>query len=192
MPRHRPRASYARARRCSGGWRQFRGPGRGVSGGTRASSVLLLIRGDDLNKNMSSYLVHRIEQTPNIELLCNTTIRRMNGKTHLGSWTSSTARPGRSGQSRRRVCSASSARTREPTGFPRKSSATTKALSGPERTWRVRLTGRPRRQPFPLETSRAGVFAAGDVRSGSVKRVASAVGEGAMAVQFVHERLKQM
>src|SRR5205823_9856194 len=48
-----------------------------------------------------------------------------------------------------------------------------------------------RRQPFLLETSRAGVFAAGDVRSGSVKRVASAVGEGAMAVQFVHEYLKE-
>jgi thioredoxin reductase (NADPH) len=43
-----------------------------------------------------------------------------------------------------------------------------------------------------LETSRPGVFAAGDVRSGSVKRVASAVGEGAMAVQFVHECLKHM
>ena len=49
-----------------------------------------------------------------------------------------------------------------------------------------------RRQPFVLETGRPGVFAAGDVRSGSVKRVASAVGEGAMAVQFVHEQLKQM
>jgi len=49
-----------------------------------------------------------------------------------------------------------------------------------------------RRPPFLLETSRAGVFAAGDVRSGSVKRVASAVGEGAMAVQFVHEHLKEM
>ena len=48
------------------------------------------------------------------------------------------------------------------------------------------------RQPFLLETSRPGVFAAGDVRSGSVKRVASAVGEGAMAVQFVHECLKYM
>jgi thioredoxin reductase (NADPH) len=48
-----------------------------------------------------------------------------------------------------------------------------------------------KRQPFLLETSRPGVFAAGDVRSGSVKRVASAVGEGAMAVQFVHEYLKE-
>jgi thioredoxin reductase (NADPH) len=43
-----------------------------------------------------------------------------------------------------------------------------------------------------LETSRPGVFAAGDVRSGSVKRVASAVGEGSMSVQFVHEFLKEM
>jgi CRP-like cAMP-binding protein len=49
-----------------------------------------------------------------------------------------------------------------------------------------------KRPPFLLETSRPGVFAAGDVRSGSVKRVASAVGEGAMAVQFVHEYLKEM
>ncbi len=49
-----------------------------------------------------------------------------------------------------------------------------------------------KRQPFLLETSRPGVFAAGDVRSGSVKRVASAVGEGSMSVQFVHEFLKEM
>ena len=45
------------------------------------------------------------------------------------------------------------------------------------------------RAPFPLETSRPGVFAVGDVRSGSIKRVASAVGEGAMAVRFVHQYL---
>ena len=49
-----------------------------------------------------------------------------------------------------------------------------------------------KRQPFLLETSRPGVFAAGDVRSGSVKRVASAVGEGSMTIQFVHEYLKTM
>lgn len=48
-----------------------------------------------------------------------------------------------------------------------------------------------RRPPFPLETSRAGVFAVGDIRAGSVKRVASAVGEGSMAVQFVHKVLAE-
>jgi hypothetical protein len=49
-----------------------------------------------------------------------------------------------------------------------------------------------KRQPFLLETNRPGIFAAGDVRSGSVRRVASAVGEGSMSVQFVHEFLKEM
>jgi thioredoxin reductase (NADPH) len=48
-----------------------------------------------------------------------------------------------------------------------------------------------RRAPFLLETSRPGVFAVGDVRAGSVKRVASAVGEGSMAVQFVHKVLAE-
>lgn len=47
-----------------------------------------------------------------------------------------------------------------------------------------------RRDPFLLETSMPGIFAAGDVRHGSVKRVASAVGEGAVAVQFIHQYLK--
>jgi thioredoxin reductase (NADPH) len=54
-------------------------------------------------------------------------------------------------------------------------------------------TGRPgpgRRTPFPLETSVPGIFAAGDVRAGSSKRVAAAVGEGAMAVQFIHRFLE--
>ena len=52
--------------------------------------------------------------------------------------------------------------------------------------------GATKREPFLLETSRRGVFAAGDVRASSVKRVASAVGEGSMAIQFVHEYLKEM
>ena len=51
--------------------------------------------------------------------------------------------------------------------------------------------GRSRRAPYMLETSRPGVFAVGDVRAGSVKRVASAVGEGSMAVQFVHQVLAE-
>src|SRR5207253_8845385 len=50
-----------------------------------ASKVLLLIRGDDLGQHMSSYLVRRIEQTSKIEVLCNTTVRRMQGDGHLGS-----------------------------------------------------------------------------------------------------------
>jgi thioredoxin reductase (NADPH) len=158
----------------------------------QARHVLLLIRGDDLYKNMSSYLVHRIEQIPNIELLCNTTIRRMNGDTHLTSVDLHDGKTGREWTVELQgVFSFIGAdpRTgwlpgeieRDAKGFVR-----TGAELARSPHWNTA------RQPFLLETSRAGVFAAGDVRSGSVKRVASAVGEGAMAVQFVHECLKYM
>jgi len=70
---------------------------------------------------------------------------------------------------------------RDPKGFFRTGAAVAQSMH-----WRLNRT------PFLLDTSHPGVFAAGDVRSDSVKRVASAVGEGAMAVQFVHEYLKEM
>lgn len=157
-----------------------------------ASKVFLLIRGDDLYKNMSSYLVHRIEQTANIELLTNTAIRRMNGDGHLASVEIVNQK---TGQERTVETPAvfsfigAVPRTdwlppeieRDGRGFIR---------TGADLAQSPHWTSR--RHPFLLETSRPGVFAAGDVRSGSVKRVASAVGEGAMVVQFVHEFLKEM
>jgi thioredoxin reductase (NADPH) len=83
-------ATLAEAQLCRGSQAVVVGGGNSagqaavfLSGYTR--HVLILIRGDDLYKNMSSYLARRIEQTPNIELVRNTTIRRMNGDTHLGS-----------------------------------------------------------------------------------------------------------
>ena len=159
----------------------------------RPARCCSLIRGDDLYKNMSSYLARRIEQTANIEVLLQhdgpADVRRRPPRARSRS---STTRRARRGRSRRRRCSASSGRCRGPTGCPRRSRETPRASSGPGRRWRSPRTGPRRRQPFLLETSRPGVFAAGDVRSGSVKRVASAVGEGAMAVQFVHEYLKEM
>jgi thioredoxin reductase (NADPH) len=157
-----------------------------------ARQVLILIRGDDLYKNMSSYLVRRIEQTANIELLTDTTIRQMSGNGHLDSVDIVNSKTGEG-----RVVETpgvfsfigADPRTswlppeieRDEKGFVRTG---TELARSPYWT-----SGR---QPFLLETSRPGVFAAGDVRSGSVKRVASAVGEGAMAVQFVHECLKHM
>jgi thioredoxin reductase (NADPH) len=157
-----------------------------------AHRVLILIRGDDLYKNMSSYLVRRIEQTPNIELLCNTTIRQMNGNGHLASVDIVHSKTGEE-------------RTVETPGVFSFIGADPRTSWLPPEIERdgkgfVRtgadLARSPYwtsgRQPLLLETSRPGVFAAGDVRSGSVKRVASAVGEGAMAVQFVHEHLRHM
>ncbi|HWY86201.1 MAG TPA: FAD-dependent oxidoreductase [Gemmataceae bacterium] len=157
-----------------------------------ARHVLLLIRGDDLYKNMSSYLANRIEGTGNIEILRNTSIRRMSGTSHLAGVEIVN---NKSGQARALETAAvfsfigASPRTdwlppqieRDAKGFVR-----TGADLARSPHWTAR------RQPFLLETSHPGVMAAGDVRSGSVKRVASAVGEGAMAVQFVHEYLKDM
>jgi thioredoxin reductase (NADPH) len=157
-----------------------------------ARKVWLLIRGDDLHKNMSSYLARRIEQTANIELLCNATIRRMRGDGHLTAVEIVNNKTGAG-----RVVETPAVfsfigavpRTdwlppeveRDAKGFVR---------TGPALARSPHWTAR--RPPFLLETSRPGVFAAGDVRADSVKRVASAVGEGAMAVQFVHEYLKEM
>ena len=157
-----------------------------------ATRVLLLIRGDDLNKNMSSYLVNRIEQTANIELLCNSTIRQMTGDGHLNAIEIvSGANDGQRTIETPAVFSFIGATPRTD-WLPAEVERDAKGfvLTGSAVAHSPRWDAA--RAPFLLETSRRGVFAAGDVRSGSVKRVASAVGEGAMAVQFVHEYLKEM
>lgn len=157
-----------------------------------ASRVLLLLRGDDLYKRMSSYLARRIEQTSKIELVYNTTILRMNGDTHLRSVDIVDSK---TGQERTietpGVFSFIGAEPRT-SWLPPEIERDSKGFvqTGAELARSPHWTSA--RQPFLLETSRPNVFAAGDVRSGSVKRVASAVGEGAMAVQFVHECLRHM
>ena len=158
-----------------------------------ARKVLLVCRGDSLARSMSSYLVHRIETTPNIEVLLRTEVGAMRGNGDLAEVELADAGRRRSrAPSRRRRSFPSSAPCPTPTGSRPRSSATRTSSCAPGQT----LAGSPhwklKRPPFLLETSRPGVFAAGDVRAGSVKRVASAVGEGSMAVQFVHEFLKEM
>ena len=93
--------------------------------------------------------------------------------------------------STRARCSSSSAPSRTPAGWPAPSRSTTAATSSPARDAAGRADGAPTAAEPPTCWRRAGpgVFAAGDVRSGSIKRVASAVGEGAMAVRLVHEHL---
>jgi len=153
--------------------------------------VYLVIRGDDLYKNMSNYLACRIEDTPNIEVLRNTEVRRLVGDGYL---TSVELIDNKTGETRTIRAPALFSFIgaiprcdwippeieRDDKGFVR---------TGPAVAQSPHWTAK--RQPFLLETSRPGVFAAGDVRAGSIKRVASAVGEGAMTVQFVHEYLER-
>jgi thioredoxin reductase (NADPH) len=151
-----------------------------------------VIRNDDLYKRMSSYLARRIELTSNVEVLRNSEVRQMSGDKEL---TTVEVFNNITGQVRTLQTPAlfsfigAVPRTdwlpsdidKDARGFVRTGPALAQSPS-----WTAR------RPPFLLETSRPGVFAAGDVRSDSAKRVASAVGEGAMAVLFVHEYLKEM
>jgi thioredoxin reductase (NADPH) len=158
---------------------------------SHASKVLVVVRGDSLGKSMSTYLEHRIEQIPNIEVLLNTEVVRMRGDgTHLRAIDVVNRATGEQaaihtaavfsfiGAVPRTDWTCGQLQT-DSHGFIRTGSTVTE-----------RDTGLGRRERFLLETSRAGVFAAGDVRAGSVKRVASAVGEGSMSVQFVHAHLR--
>ena len=155
-----------------------------------ARKVYLIIRGNDLYAGMSAYLARRIEQTPNIEVLLNTTVRAMRGGDHLSEIEIANNETGAAQTiSTAAVFSFIGAVPRSDWLPPEiekdaKQFVRTGAAVARSSHWTAK------REPYLLETSRAGVFAAGDVRSDSIKRVASAVGEGAMAVKFVHEYLK--
>jgi thioredoxin reductase (NADPH) len=156
-----------------------------------ARHVLLVIRGNDLHKTMSSYLVRRIEQTANIELLCNTTVRCMNGDGHLGSVEIVNHKTGQARTVKTPAVFSFIGAVPRTDWLPPEIERDAKGFVMTGTALAQSHYWTAPRQPFLLETSRPGVFAAGDVRSNSVKRVASAVGEGAMAVQFVHEYLKE-
>jgi thioredoxin reductase (NADPH) len=157
-----------------------------------ARKVYLLIRGDSLSQSMSSYLVQRIEQTPSIEVCLHTAVRRMHGDGHLGQVETVNKQSGGTQVLPAAALFSFIGAVPRTEWLPAEIERDIKGFirTGPTLVQSGHWSGQ--RPPFLLETSRPGVFAAGDVRSGSVKRVASAVGEGAMAVQFVHEYLKEM
>jgi thioredoxin reductase (NADPH) len=158
----------------------------------QARKVYMVIRGDDLYKSMSSYLVHRIEQTPNIDVLCNTQVKQMCGDGHLSAVVLINKKTGETRTLKVPAVFSFIGASPRTEWLPPEIDKDDKGFvqTGPSLAQSHNWSGA--RQPFLLETSRRSVFAAGDVRSGSVKRVASSVGEGAMAVQFVHECLKEM
>ena len=156
-----------------------------------AEKVLLVIRGAGLSRTMSSYLAKRIEGNSRIEILRCTEVRKMDGGKHLESIEMENTQTGE-----RRVvktCAVFSMIGAKPcTGWlppeierDEKGFIKTGHAVAESPAWK-----KMDRRPGPLETSQPGIFAAGDVRSGSVKRCAAAVGEGGMAVEGVHDILR--
>ena len=157
-----------------------------------AQRVTILYRGGSLAKNMSRYLIDTIEATANIEVRLNAEVEAAHGEESLRSITVRDSATGDRDElalaamfvfigARPQTDWLPPAIARDRRGF---------ILAGAELLMEdVRPRWRLDRDPHLLETSLPGVFVAGDVRSESMKRVASAVGEGSMAVHFVHEYL---
>ncbi len=155
-----------------------------------AAKVLLVVRGNNIASKMSDYLSRRVEARENIEILYNTEIRKMSGGKKLEQIELENTKTGERRVVRTpAVFSMIGARPctewlpeeieRDEKGFIKTGAEVAEAPA-----WRE-----SKRRPAPLETSLPGIFAAGDVRSGSVKRCAAAVGEGGMAVAGVHDVL---
>jgi thioredoxin reductase (NADPH) len=192
-------ATEAEALACEGGEVVVVGGGNSAGQAavylaSRTRRVYLLTRGGDLARSMSRYLVERITAVANVELLRNTEVRELVGGERLEGLVVEDSRSGA-----RRTLDARAlfvfigaeantgwlegAVELDQSGFVLTGEALDRsALAGG--AWETLS-----REPHLLETNLPGVFAAGDVRSGSIKRVASAVGEGSMAVRLVHQHL---
>lgn len=161
-----------------------------------ARRVVMLVRGDSLAASMSKYLIDEIAATPQIEVLYRTQVVEVHGDDHLESITircdqTNTVQTVPAGVlfmfigAEPRTSWLDSAIQRDERGF---------IFTGRDL---IRNSKRPKewtldRDPGLLETSMPGIFAVGDVRHGSVKRVASSVGEGSIAIQFVHQYLAKV
>ncbi|HEX9198237.1 MAG TPA: FAD-dependent oxidoreductase [Acidobacteriaceae bacterium] len=154
-----------------------------------ASKVHMLVRGDSLTRSMSKYLIDQIATTPNIAVETGTEVVSMSGEGRLQCLTLKTPR----GQEVRGANSIFIFIGAAPkTDWLPKDIATDNKgfiLAGPDLKARAPAAWRLEREPYLLETSVPGIFVAGDVRFNSVKRCASAVGEGSIAVQFMHQYL---
>jgi thioredoxin reductase (NADPH) len=154
-----------------------------------AKRVVLLVRGETLEASMSRYLIDKITKAANIEVRCRTEVVGCRGDGHLEGLTLADRASGRVEEvlagwlfifvgAIPRTDWLGDSVVRDALGF---------VVTGPELVAQDRWS--LRRPPYALETSLPGVFAAGDVRLDSMKRVASAVGEGAMSIYLVHRYL---
>jgi thioredoxin reductase (NADPH) len=158
----------------------------------RSAKCRLLIRGDDLGKSMSRYLVDQIERNDSIEVCRNSEVVELGGERDLESVIVADTRTGERSELRARalfVFIGASPHTGWLDGQLAADGAgfllTGRDVQGSD------LAEFDGDRPLFLETSRPGIFAVGDVHSGSIKRCASAVGEGSMAVRLIHQRLAE-
>ena len=153
---------------------------------------LVIIRRPNLVSSMSRYLIDRIEADPHIEVLTDTEVRGLAGETTSSrSRLEHTPPDGTDGRTAA-ACSASSGRCRPPAWLAGRGPLDRNGFVLTDRSSRRDAVDDPFRRPRSRCRSRPrspGVFAVGDVRQGSMKRVAAAVGEGSSAVRSVHEYL---
>jgi thioredoxin reductase (NADPH) len=159
-----------------------------------AKQVTLLVRGHDLGVSMSQYLIDHVSAIPNVDVRVRTQVAGLEADDRLRAVivrSGDSTEPVRLPADALFICIGGTPRT---DGAARIGLATSTAgylvtgsdaAADPGGSWPLD------REPLPLETSRPGVFAAGDVRCGSVKRCAAAIGEGSMAVALVHRRLAE-
>ncbi len=161
-----------------------------------ADKVVMLLRGESLSATMSRYLIDQIEKTPKIQLWTHAEVVEVHGETHLEEVSVSctdTGKVERVPATSMFIYIGAMPRTdwlegtlvRDDRGF---------VVAGPDliRDGKLPASWNVNRPPFLLESSLPGVFVVGDVRHGSIKRVASAVGEGAIAVQFIHRYMAKV
>jgi thioredoxin reductase (NADPH) len=158
-----------------------------------ANRVYMLVRATSLKNTLSHYLVDRITSAPNIEVRTCTEVTALAGGDVLEEVTLTDIRTGRQSTVKTNwlfVCIGGVPQTEwaQEVGIVRDEGGY--LVTGPDlQEYRAHFNWPLERAPLHLETSMPGVFAAGDVRHASIKRVASAVGEGAMAVALVHRYL---
>ena len=158
---------------------------------THARSVTILYRGDGLEKSMSRYLIDQIAARPNIQVLLHTQVVAAHGDAALEAIDVRHSETGETTRLESGGLFIFIGADAETTWLPpeivldRRGYVLTGSDVAAAGAWTLG------RDPYLLETSVPGVFACGDVRSGPVKRVAAAVGEGSMAIAFVHQYLKE-